>query len=139
VNGIRLIDDFGHHPTAIREALTALRRRYPEKRLWAIFEPRSNTSQRKVFQHALPEALAIADGILIASLHRPDKIPFEDRLDVRQVVEDLKSRGRLAFQEADADAIVERIRGQVSAGDTIVVLSNGGFDGIHQKLLTRLA
>ena len=105
-----MIDDFGHHPTAIRETLTALRRRYPGQRLWAIFEPRSNTTRRAVFQQRLPEALQLADGIFISQVASLDQIPVAERLDPEAVVSALAAAGRTAFYERDAAAIVERIR-----------------------------
>ena len=86
MRGVTVIDDFGHHPTAIRETLRALRHRYPGHRLWAIFEPRSNTTRRAVFQHELPEALQLADGVFIAQVAALEQIPAEQRLDPEAVV-----------------------------------------------------
>jgi UDP-N-acetylmuramate: L-alanyl-gamma-D-glutamyl-meso-diaminopimelate ligase len=139
VNGIKVIVDFGHHPTAIRETLTALRHRYPGQRLWAIFEPRSNTTRRAVFQTALPEALGLADGVLLAQVARLEQLDPQDRLDPDRVVQHLKSRGIAAFYEPNTDSIVNRIRPLVRSGDVITVFSNGGFEGIHEKLLKALA
>ncbi len=139
VNGITIVDDFGHHPTAIAQTLQGLRHRYPDRRLWAIFEPRSNTTRRAVFQQSLPDALAHADGILLAQVARLEQIPQAERLDPERVVRDLRERGRLAHYERDADGIVARLRTEARPGDVLVVFSNGGFDGIHDKLLTALA
>ena len=136
--GITVVDDFGHHPTAIRETLTALRRRYPGQRLWAIFEPRSNTTRRAVFQHRLPEALQLADGIFISQVAALDQIPAAERLDPEAVVGALAAAGRPAYYERDAAAIVERLVPILQPNDIVTVFSNGGFDGIHEKLLAAL-
>jgi len=136
--GITLTDDFGHHPTAIREALIGLRRVYPGRRLWAIFEPRSNTTRRRVFQEALPAALAHADAVCLTAVARADQLAAEQRLDPDLLMETLRAGGRPAFYEPNADAIVERLASEAEDDDVLVVFSNGGFDGIHQKLLDRL-
>lgn len=136
--GVTVIDDFGHHPTAIRETLAALRGRYPQARLWAVFEPRSNTTRRAVFQDDLPRAFAQADGTFIAQVARLDQLAPEDRLNPEKVVSDIAASGNPAFYEPTADAIVDKLKPLVREGDVVVVFSNGGFDGIHQKLLDRL-
>ena len=138
VRGVKVIDDFGHHPTAIAQTLTALRRRYPKHRLWAIFEPRSNTTRRAVFQNELPNALKIADGVFISQVARLDQIPGTERLNPEGVMKEIKRAGRLAFYEQNADAIVERITPLLKKNDIVTVFSNGGFDGIHEKLLKKL-
>ena len=138
VRGITVIDDFGHHPTAIRETLRGLRHQYPGRRLWAIFEPRSNTTRRAVFQHELPAALAEADGAVLAQVARMDQLAADDRLDPAQVVADIAKAGRLAFYEPDVTAIIARLRPLVQERDVIVILSNGGFGGIHERLLKEL-
>jgi UDP-N-acetylmuramate: L-alanyl-gamma-D-glutamyl-meso-diaminopimelate ligase len=138
VRGITIIDDFGHHPTAITNTLRGLRQQYPGRRLWALFEPRSNTTRRAVFQESLPRALSEADGVMIAQVARLDQLPPEDRLDPRKVVEDIAAAGRMSFYEPDAQAIVERLRPLAREGDVVVVLSNGGFGGIHDLLLKDL-
>lgn len=135
VNGVTIIDDFGHHPTAIRETLRGLRQKYPNRRLWALFEPRSNTTRRAVFQQSLPEALSHADGVLVAQVARLEQIPPEQRLHPEKVVFDIAAKGIPAFYEPDADAIVERLRPLLQPTDVVIVFSNGGFGGIHQKLL----
>jgi UDP-N-acetylmuramate: L-alanyl-gamma-D-glutamyl-meso-diaminopimelate ligase len=137
--GVTVIDDFGHHPTAIRETLSALRHRYPGHRLWAIFEPRSNTTRRAVFQRQLPEALQLADGVFIAQIAALEQIPVEERLDPEAVVAAIADAGRMAFYERDAATIVERIVPLLQPNDVVTIFSNGGFDGIHEKLLARLA
>jgi UDP-N-acetylmuramate: L-alanyl-gamma-D-glutamyl-meso-diaminopimelate ligase len=136
--GVKVIDDFGHHPTAIAKTLHALRQRYPGHRLWAIFEPRSNTTRRAVFQHQLPEALKGADGVFIAQVARLEQIPEAQRLHPEAVVKEIEQSGRPAFYEANANKIVDRITPMLQPNDIVVVFSNGGFDNIHQKLLARL-
>ena len=139
VNGIKVIDDFGHHPTAIKETLNALRCRFPAHRLWAIFEPRSNTTRRAVFQQQLPDALSIADGVILAEVARIEQVPPEDRLDPWKVVKSIQQTGKPAFYEPGINQIVERMKPLARPGDVIVVFSNGGFGGIHNKLLAALA
>lgn len=139
VNGITIIDDFGHHPTAIRQTLEGLAQRYAGSRLWALFEPRSNTTRRAIFQHDLPAAFAAAHGIVIGEVNRASDLAPEERLDANRLVYDLKKAGHPAFHEASADQIVERLRPQLLSGDVLVVLSNGAFDGLHEKLLEGLA
>ena len=136
--GIKVIDDFAHHPTAIRETLTALRHRYPGHRLWAIFEPRSNTTRRAVFQQQLPDALQLADGVFISQVAALEQIPEGERLNPEAVVEAIKASGRVAFYEPDADSIVKRLLPLLEPEDVVTVFSNGGFDRIHEKLLARL-
>jgi UDP-N-acetylmuramate: L-alanyl-gamma-D-glutamyl-meso-diaminopimelate ligase len=135
VRGVTVIDDFGHHPTALRETITGLRQRYPQRRIWALFEPRSNTTRRAVFQKELPDALAGADGVFVSQVARLDQLPSHQRLNPEQVVRDINKRGVPAFYEVDADAIVAKLAPQLKRGDIVAVFSNGGFGGIHQKLL----
>jgi UDP-N-acetylmuramate: L-alanyl-gamma-D-glutamyl-meso-diaminopimelate ligase len=139
VNGIKVIDDFGHHPTAIRETLFALKRRYPGQKIWAIFEPRSNTTRRAIFQSALPEALKHADGVILARVARLDQLPPDDRLDPERVVQTIQACGIPAFYEPHVEGILHRVKPLAKPGDIIVVFSNGGFEGIHQRLLSELA
>ncbi len=138
VRGITIIDDFGHHPTAIRETLAGLRKKFGPAKLWALFEPRSNTTRRAVFQHELPTAFSLADGVMISRVARLEQLAPEDRLDPERVVADIAATGKPAFYEDTADDIVERLKPLVHEGDVVIVFSNGGFDGIHQKLLDRL-
>ena len=139
VRGITVIDDFGHHPTAIRETLAGLRARYAESRLWAIFEPRSNTTRRAVFQHELPKSFGQADGVFLSRVARLEQIPERERLNPERVVADIAATGKPAFYAPSVDEIIEKLKPLVKSGDVVVVFSNGGFDGIHQKLLERLA
>src|SRR5256884_719251 len=136
--GVKVVDDFGHHPTAVAHTLQALRHQYRGHRLWAIFEPRSNTTRRAVFQQQLPDALKLADGAFISQVARLEQIPEDERLNPERVVAAVAKTGRPAFYESNADAIVNRIVSMVQPKDVIVVFSNGGFDNIHEKLLMRL-
>jgi UDP-N-acetylmuramate: L-alanyl-gamma-D-glutamyl-meso-diaminopimelate ligase len=136
--GVKVIDDFGHHPTAIRETMRALRQRYAGSRIWAIFEPRSNTTRRAIFQQELPDALKLADGVFISQVARLDQIPEKERLNPEAVVAAIAESGRPAFYEPDAAHIIARLVPLLKAGDVVAVFSNGGFDGIHEKLLGKL-
>ena len=136
--GVKVIDDFGHHPTAIAHTLQALRHRYRGHRLWAVFEPRSNTTRRAVFQQQLPDALKLADGVFIAQVAKLEQIPEEERLNPEAVVNAIAKAGPPAFYEQNADAIVDRIVPMLRPKDIVAVFSNGGFDNIHEKLLVRL-
>jgi UDP-N-acetylmuramate: L-alanyl-gamma-D-glutamyl-meso-diaminopimelate ligase len=136
--GVKVIDDFGHHPTAIAQTLQALRQRFRGQRLWAVFEPRSNTTRRAVFQQQLPEAFKLADGVFISQVARLEQIPEDQRLKPEQVVAAIAKAGRPAFYEQNANTIVDRIIPMLRPKDVVVVFSNGGFDSIHEKLLARL-
>ena len=136
--GVKVIDDFGYHPTAIGQTLQALRHRFRGQRLWAVFEPRSNTTRRAVFQQQLPEALKLADGVFISQVARIEQIPEDQRLKPERVVAAIAEAGRPAFYEQGANAIVDRIIPMLRPKDVVVVFSNGGFDNIHEKLLARL-
>jgi UDP-N-acetylmuramate: L-alanyl-gamma-D-glutamyl-meso-diaminopimelate ligase len=134
VAGVTVIDDFAHHPTAIRETLRALRAAYAGRRLWAVLEPRSNTLRRNVFERELVESLSLADDVVLAGVFKSDAIPVLERLEPSHVVEALVARGVPAVLRADADAIVSEIVPRVRYGDVIAILSNGGFGGIYEKL-----
>ena len=138
VGGVTVVDDFGHHPTAIAQTIEGLRVKFPTGKLWAVFEPRSNTTRRAVFQDVLPKAFSGADGVVLAQVARMDQLPPDQRLDPEKVVSDLRCDGKEAFYEADTAAIVSRAVGLAGRGDVIVVFSNGGFDNIHSKLLEAL-
>jgi UDP-N-acetylmuramate: L-alanyl-gamma-D-glutamyl-meso-diaminopimelate ligase len=138
VNGVTIIDDFAHHPTAIALTLRALRSRYPKARLWAVLEPRSNTLRRNVFQRDLAQSLALADEIIIANVFKSDAIPAAERLDLTAVTAAVQGLGRRARIVADADGIVELVAPELRAGDVVAILSNGGFGGIYQKLPDRM-
>jgi UDP-N-acetylmuramate: L-alanyl-gamma-D-glutamyl-meso-diaminopimelate ligase len=134
VNGVTIIDDFAHHPTAIRETLRALRSAYPGQRLWAVLEPRSNTLRRNIFERELVESLALADHIVLAGVFKSESIPQAERLHPEKIVEVLTSEGHEAELFDGADMIVKNIAPRLAPGDVVAVLSNGGFDGIYDKL-----
>ena len=138
VNGVTVIDDFAHHPTAIRETLKALGRRFPERRVWAIFEPRSNTTRRNHFQIELAEALLLAKRVVVAEVARLEQVPPEERLNPAQLMADIRAAGVEADYLPTADEIVAHVVPLAQPGDILCVLSNGGFDNIHQKLINAL-
>jgi UDP-N-acetylmuramate: L-alanyl-gamma-D-glutamyl-meso-diaminopimelate ligase len=138
VAGVTVVDDFGHHPTAIRETLRALRIKYPHQKLWAIFEPRSNTTRRNVFQAELAEAFADADEVVISQIARLELLSPEERLNPDRLMQDLNGLGKTAAYLPDVEAILKHVLGRVQGGEVVVVFSNGGFGGIHSKLLERL-
>ena len=137
--GVTVIDDFAHHPTAVDETLKALRQRYADNRLIAIFEPRSRSSRLSIFEEKYKAAFAHADLVIIAGVFNPeDAKSYGDVLDVPKLVADITASGTSAITLADADAIVEHLAPEMRDGDVVAVMSNGGFGGIHQKLLDRL-
>ncbi len=138
INGITLIEDFAHHPTAIRETLRALRSVYPQVRLWAVLEPRSNTLRRKVLEADLVASLRLADRVVLAGVYQQERIPETERLHPEDVVRALNDQHTLAELHPSADAIVAAITPQLTSGDVVALLSNGGFDGIYEKLPARL-
>jgi UDP-N-acetylmuramate: L-alanyl-gamma-D-glutamyl-meso-diaminopimelate ligase len=138
VNGITIIDDFAHHPTAIAGTLKALRARYSGARLWAILEPRSNTLRRRILQSDLARSLAQADEIVVAGVFRSDAVPENERLELPVLAEEIKQNGRRARLLADADEIVATVAPELRSGDVVAILSNGGFGGIYEKLPERL-
>jgi UDP-N-acetylmuramate: L-alanyl-gamma-D-glutamyl-meso-diaminopimelate ligase len=138
VNGVTIIDDFAHHPTAISGTLKALRARYAGARLWAILEPRSNTLRRRVLQSDLARSLAQADEVIVANVFRSEAVPENERLELSALAEEIKRNGRPARLLADADAIVQTIAPELRDGDVVAILSNGGFGGIYEKLPARL-
>ncbi len=138
VNGITIIDDFAHHPTAIAGTLKALRSRYPGARLWVILEPRSNTLRRNVLQHDLARSLAAADEIVVANVFKSESIPENERMDVAALVAEVQKQGRRARIVPDADEIVQIVAPEMRSGDVVAILSNGGFGGIYEKLPQRL-
>jgi UDP-N-acetylmuramate: L-alanyl-gamma-D-glutamyl-meso-diaminopimelate ligase len=138
VNGITIIDDFAHHPTAIAGTLKALRARYPEARLWAILEPRSNTLRRRVLQSDLARSLAQADEVVVAGVFRSEAVPENERLELPALAAEIERSGRRARLLADADAIVQTVAPEMRSGDVVAILSNGGFGGIYEKLPARL-
>jgi UDP-N-acetylmuramate: L-alanyl-gamma-D-glutamyl-meso-diaminopimelate ligase len=138
VNGVTIIDDFAHHPTAIAGTLKALRARYPGARVWAILEPRSNTLRRRVLQSDLARSLAQADEVVVANVFRSEAVPENERLELPALAAEIGQNGRRARLLADADAIVQTIAPELRSGDVVAILSNGGFGGIYEKLPARL-
>jgi UDP-N-acetylmuramate: L-alanyl-gamma-D-glutamyl-meso-diaminopimelate ligase len=139
IGGVTVIEDFAHHPTAIRETLRALRSIYPARRLWAILEPRSNTLRRKVLANDLVASLSLADRVALAGVYQQERIPEDERLHPEDVVAALNAAGTGATLFPDADAIVNGIAPRIEPGDVVALLSNGGFDGIYEKLPARLS
>ncbi len=137
--GILVIDDFAHHPTAVRETIRAVRGRYPDRRIVAVFEPRSNTSRRKVFQREFTAALSEADEAILAGVFGAEKIPPQERLSPEEVAADLRAAGRPAMVLPEVERIVARLAETCRAGDLILIMSNGGFGGIQGKLATALS
>lgn len=135
---ITVVDDFAHHPTAIRETLAALRLRFPGRRLWAVFEPRSNTTRRRVFQRELAAALAAADVVVVAPVAALERLPANERLDPLRLIQDVQAAGRPAHYLASVPEIVTFLSRQTAPADVVVGLSNGGFGGFHARLLAAL-
>ena len=138
VHGMTVIDDFAHHPTAVRLTLEGLRKAYPKGNLWAVFEPRTATTRRKIFQKAYSQSFDAADLIIIAPVFKPEKAPPEDRFSALELVNDLKKLGKRAFFFQETDEIVNHVCKEARERDIIAILSNGGFDGIHEKILRKL-
>src|SRR5207302_10779165 len=138
IGGVTIIDDFAHHPTAIAATLNALRVRYPGARLWAIFEPRSNTLRRNVRQKELVRSLALADQIVITPVFKPEAVPENERLTTASVINGIKRLGKPAREISDADAIIAAVAPELESGDVVAILSNGGFGGIYEKLPRKL-
>jgi UDP-N-acetylmuramate: L-alanyl-gamma-D-glutamyl-meso-diaminopimelate ligase len=138
VNGVTIIDDFAHHPTAIAGTLKALRARYAGSRLWAILEPRSNTLRRRILQSDLARSLAQADEIVVAGVFRSEAVPENERLELPALAAEIQQNGRPARLLPDADAIIQTIAPELRSGDVVAILSNGGFGGIYEKLPARL-
>jgi UDP-N-acetylmuramate: L-alanyl-gamma-D-glutamyl-meso-diaminopimelate ligase len=134
INRITIIDDFAHHPTAIRETLRALRSVYPQSRLWAVLEPRSNTLRRKVLAEDLVASLHLADRVVLAGVYQQQRIAEEERLHPEEVVRALNTQGTEAELFPDVEAIIDAIAPKLQPGDVVAILSNGGFDGIYEKL-----
>ncbi len=138
VNGITIVDDFGHHPTAIRETIRALRVKFPSRRIWAIFEPRSNTTRRNVFQSELVDALERADAVVVAEVARLEQLRPEERLNPEKLMQDLRLTGKPAAYLPTVDSIVDHLASHAGVGDVLCVFSNGGFGDIHAKLMAKL-
>ncbi|WP_456431405.1 UDP-N-acetylmuramate--L-alanine ligase [Thermosulfuriphilus sp.] len=136
--GAIIIDDFAHHPTAVRETIAAVRESWPDRRLIAVFEPRTNTSRRRIFQEVYPEALSGADLVVVRRAPGISAIPKEERFSSEKLAHDIEALGTPAQYFPDTEAIVEFLLGEVRAGDIVLIMSNGGFDNIHSRLLADL-
>jgi UDP-N-acetylmuramate: L-alanyl-gamma-D-glutamyl-meso-diaminopimelate ligase len=137
--GVTVIDDFAHHPTAVRETLRGLRNRYQKRRLIAVFEPRSWSSRLAVFQNDYANAFAAADYVVIANVFDSQKVSEKGRsLDTGKLIEEVSKDGKPAVALPDSDAIIEHLLPQLQEGDVVAIMSNGGFGGIHDKLLEAL-
>jgi UDP-N-acetylmuramate: L-alanyl-gamma-D-glutamyl-meso-diaminopimelate ligase len=136
--GIVVMDDFAHHPTAVRETIAAVRAAYPGRRLIAVFEPRSNSSMRKVFQPVYPQAFDGADRIFIRRPSMLEKVPEAERFSAEALVDELQRQGLDAGFYPDTESIIEAIVDSGRSGDVLLIMSNGGFDNIHERLLESL-
>jgi len=137
--GITLVDDFGHHPSALRESIAALRSRYPGRRLWALFEPRSNTTRRGIFQKELAQSLSAADGVYIAEIARKDQLDPQTRLNPQKMAEDIRKAGREAFFLPGPEEIFKDLLPRLKSGDVVAVFTNGSFGGLVQKMSEALS
>jgi len=136
--GVTVIDDFAHHPTAVRKTLEGASYRYPGRRLWALFEPRTNTTRRRVFQNELAHAFGGAYGVVIGRINRAHLLRPEERLDREKLVADLQAQGKEAVYFDDVEDILDWLAPRLKSGDVVLVMSNGDFDNIHERLLARL-
>jgi UDP-N-acetylmuramate: L-alanyl-gamma-D-glutamyl-meso-diaminopimelate ligase len=138
VNKILVVDDFAHHPTAIRATIEAARLRWPTRPLWAILEPRSNSMRRRVFQDALPQALALGDRVIVGTVHRATQLSDEQRLDPESIAAAVRQLGKDARVLPGADAIADFLAAEAKPNDLLLVMSNGSFDGLCERLLKQL-
>ncbi len=139
VGEVTIVDDFAHHPTAIKESIIAVRGKYPGRRVVAVFEPRSNTTVRNIFQAEMANALGEAEVVFIGPIHRGDRIPFEDRLDITWILDTLESFGITANHHKQFSDLLTDIRSEIHAGDVVLFMSNGSFGGIARRLLADLS
>src|SRR5262249_4244345 len=138
VGGIRVVDVLAPPPTAVKATIEAARTRWPGRRLWAILEPRSNSMRRKVFQEALPKALALGDRIILGGVYRAQQLGDDNRMDPEAVAEDVRKLGKDAHVFPSSEAIAEHLAGEAKSGDLLLIMSNGSFDGLCEKLLKKL-
>ena len=138
IGGVLVIDDFAHHPTAVRETIDAIRLRYPDRRLWAVFEPRSNTSRRNIHQQEYAEAFDRASRATLKVPEHHDKVPIDEELNVPAVVDAIRARGIIADASPDVAELVQRVAGEAQQGDVVLVMSNGAFGGFIPSLLSAL-
>jgi UDP-N-acetylmuramate: L-alanyl-gamma-D-glutamyl-meso-diaminopimelate ligase len=138
IGGVLVVDDFAHHPTAVKATIEAARGRWPERRLWVILEPRSNSMRRKVFQDALPQALALGDRVILGGVFRAQQLGDNNRLDPESVAASVRALGKDARVLSGGDAIAEHLAAEARSGDLLLIMSNGSFDGLCEKLLVKL-
>src|ERR1019366_9460927 len=138
VSGVLVVDDFAHHPTAIRVTIDAGRSRWPGRRLWAVFEPRWNTMRRRVFESCFAASLFMADAAVLGAVNRANPLGDEERMSPERVLKAIRSAGRKAEGFGSADGIAEFLAGETRPGDLVLVMSNGSFDGLCGKLLGKL-
>jgi UDP-N-acetylmuramate: L-alanyl-gamma-D-glutamyl-meso-diaminopimelate ligase len=138
VDGVTVIDDFAHHPTKVRETVRAARARYPRSHLVAVFEPRTATSRRKVFQETYPASFAAADEVVVVPPFDAEKIPEAERFDSAALVAALRRNGQKAVLHENADEVVAALSSRLSQDTVVLIMSNGAFDDIHEKLLLAL-
>jgi UDP-N-acetylmuramate: L-alanyl-gamma-D-glutamyl-meso-diaminopimelate ligase len=139
IGGVLVVDDFAHHPTAVKATIEAASGRWPGRRLWAILEPRSNSMRRKVFQDELPKALALADRVILGGVFRAQQLGDENRMDPETVAASVRALGKDAHVFPGADAIAEHLVAEAKPGDLLLIMSNGSFDGLCDKLLKELS
>jgi UDP-N-acetylmuramate: L-alanyl-gamma-D-glutamyl-meso-diaminopimelate ligase len=138
VEGVLVVDDFAHHPTAVKATIEAARNRWPKRRMWAVLEPRSNSMRRKVFQESLPRALSFADRIVLGGVFRSQQIGDDNRLSPDSVAESVRALGKDAHAFEGAEKIAEYLASEAKPNDLMLIMSNGSFDGLCEKLLRRL-
>lgn len=139
VGEVTIVDDFAHHPTAIKESIVAVRGKYPGRRVIAVFEPRSNTTVRKFFQTEIADAFGEADGVFVGPIHRRDRIPSRERLDITWILDTLENSGITAKHHNQFSDLLSDIRAEIHAGDVVLFMSNGSFGGIAHRLLADLS
>ena len=140
MKGITVIDDFAHHPTAVRETLAALRLKYKDRRLVAVFEPRSRTSCHATFQETYVDAFSPADYVIVSRVYDSQRAAeMGGVLDIEKLIDDIAAQHKPAFAITDVDEIVKRLTGELRAGDVVAIMSNGAFGGIHEKFLAALS
>ena len=138
-NGILLIEDFAHHPTAVRAVIQSVQEMYPHRRVLALFEPRSNTSRRNIFQQEYQKSLSLADVVFCMEAYNPTNIPQSDRFSAQSLVCVLKDQGKLAFSATTVQEMTHIVQQNVQIGDVVLAMSNGDFGGIYSLLKTALS
>ena len=138
IGGVLIVDDFAHHPTAVKATIEAARERWPGRRIWAILEPRSNSMRRKVFQDALPKTLALGDRVILGGVFRAQQLGEDNRMDPEVVAAGVRALGKDARVISSADAIAEVAAAEAEPGDLLLIMSNGSFDWLCEKLVKSL-